>query len=416
MNEKRPESEKVPYTKMKMWWIGIVLMMCGETGNFTAFSFAPVHVIAPLGAVSVISNAVIASYFLNEKMRIRDVWGIAVAVVGTTIIVIASPDKDPDITAATLLDYMSSAIFILYLIGIMAGIGYLLHLSKQGMADKYVIVNIGICSLIGSITVMSSKGVSTFLRLTIGGHSQLNQPIFYFLVLIAAATAVLQVRFLNKAMEKFGSTEVVPVFYVTFTMCSIAGGIVLYREFAKIGFIQLVGFFIGCCCTFAGVYLITSNRHEQAYHVIPADDFMNSQDVDSLLVDEEYGMSSNQLELEEIPASSIKKKKKKDKNGPAGSTTSSPGVTTSGNVDRSPTQSIVIPSKSANSSPKQSNANKAQSKPKSQPIEQKEIQRDAMFSIGDDFDEGLPSFDDSGSKDDPFSLPESNKDALIDFK
>ena len=56
-----------------------------------------------------------------------------------------------------------------------------------------------------------------------------DQPILYLLVLVLAATAVLQIRYLNTAMERFGNTETVPVYYVLFTVCTIVGSNVLYK-------------------------------------------------------------------------------------------------------------------------------------------------------------------------------------------
>lgn len=37
------------YLRSGTWWIGIVLMVFGEIGNFVAYGFAPASVVAPLG-------------------------------------------------------------------------------------------------------------------------------------------------------------------------------------------------------------------------------------------------------------------------------------------------------------------------------------------------------------------------------
>ena len=39
-----------PYIRLKLWWVGMVLMAMGETGNFLAYAYAPATVVAPLGA------------------------------------------------------------------------------------------------------------------------------------------------------------------------------------------------------------------------------------------------------------------------------------------------------------------------------------------------------------------------------
>ena len=57
---------KVSYLRLKLWWIGMGLMALGETGNFLAYAYAPATVVAPLGAVSVISNCFLARFVLGE--------------------------------------------------------------------------------------------------------------------------------------------------------------------------------------------------------------------------------------------------------------------------------------------------------------------------------------------------------------
>ena len=37
------------YLRSGTWWIGILLMVLGEVGNFVAYGFAPASVVAPLG-------------------------------------------------------------------------------------------------------------------------------------------------------------------------------------------------------------------------------------------------------------------------------------------------------------------------------------------------------------------------------
>jgi hypothetical protein len=60
------------YTKHRVWWGGMVLMALGEMGNFGAYFFAPASLVAPLGTVTVVANAIIAPVCLGEPFRRRD--------------------------------------------------------------------------------------------------------------------------------------------------------------------------------------------------------------------------------------------------------------------------------------------------------------------------------------------------------
>lgn len=123
-----------------------------------------------------------------------------------------------------------------------------------------------LCSLLGSVTVLSCKGVSTFINLWLccGAPSPFTQPVLYPLVLVLASTAVLQIRFLNEAMERFGNTETVPTYYVLFTLSTIVGSNILYRDFENEGLHTVIAFGCGCLLTFLGVKLLTSKRGRNA--------------------------------------------------------------------------------------------------------------------------------------------------------
>lgn len=75
-----------------------------------------------------------------------------------------------------------------------------------------------------------------------------------------ASTAVLQVKYLNRALQRFDSTQVIPTQFVLFTMSVIIGSAVLYRDFENVGLARLGKFAGGCGMTFVGVYLISSKR------------------------------------------------------------------------------------------------------------------------------------------------------------
>jgi len=75
------------------------------------------------------------------------------------------------------------------------------------------------------------------------------------------STAILQVRYLNEAMERFGNTETVPVYYVLFTLTTILGSNVLYRDFENEDRWTVIVFCSGCALTCLGVKLLTSRRH-----------------------------------------------------------------------------------------------------------------------------------------------------------
>ena len=87
-------------------------------------------------------------------------------------------------------------------------------------------------------------------------------PVTYALLVVLIGTAVMQVKYVNNALRRFDSTQVIPVQFVMFTLSVIIGSAVLYRDFEKATADTMVKFVGGCMLTFFGVYLITSGRSQ----------------------------------------------------------------------------------------------------------------------------------------------------------
>lgn len=50
--------------------IDFIKVAVGETANFAAYAFAPASLVTPLGALSVLISAILASKYLNEKLNL----------------------------------------------------------------------------------------------------------------------------------------------------------------------------------------------------------------------------------------------------------------------------------------------------------------------------------------------------------
>jgi len=87
-------------------------------------------------------------------------------------------------------------------------------------------------------------------------------PVTYVLLAILIGTAVMQVKYVNKALQRFDSTQVIPVQFVMFTLSVIIGSAILFRDFEKATAGTMIKFVGGCLLTFFGVSLITSGREQ----------------------------------------------------------------------------------------------------------------------------------------------------------
>lgn len=114
---------------------------------------------------------------------------------------------------------------------------------------------------LGAYTALSTKGIASLLSDTL--WRALTFPITYLLVFVLVATAFLQIRYVNRALQRFDSTQVIPTQFVLFTLSVIIGSAILYRDFESATVDRVLKFIGGCALTFLGVYLITSGRSEE---------------------------------------------------------------------------------------------------------------------------------------------------------
>ena len=112
----------------------------------------------------------------------------------------------------------------------------------------------------GGYTALSTKGVASMLSYTL--FKALTFPITYLLVAILVGTAIMQIKYVNRALRRFDATQVIPTQFVLFTLSVILGSAILYRDFEKESAENAGKFIGGCAMTFLGVYLITSARNK----------------------------------------------------------------------------------------------------------------------------------------------------------
>lgn len=246
----------------KLWWLGLALMTIGEGGNFISYGFAPASLVAPLGAVALLSNVIISPILLHERLRISDIGGILLAIIGAVTVVFSSKQNDVRLDPAQLLQAIKRLEFAIYTtISVCSG-GLLAFLSTTSLGDRWVLIDVGTCAIFGGFTVLSTKGISSLIS---GGQpiEALKFPITYVLVVVLAATAVIQITYLNRALQRFDSREVIPTQFVFFTISAIVGSAILYRDFENMDAHRLVNFLFGCLTTFGGVFVLTWRKEEQ---------------------------------------------------------------------------------------------------------------------------------------------------------
>ncbi|EJD01208.1 DUF803-domain-containing protein [Fomitiporia mediterranea MF3/22] len=255
------EENEADYLKSKLWWLGLILMAVGESGNFISYGFAPASIVAPLGTFALIANCFFAPLMLKERFRKRDVLGILLAIAGAITVVLSASSSDRRLSPEGLIEAITQQAFIILAALYAGGIALLVSLSSRRIGRTHFWVDLGACALFGGFTVLSTKAISSLL--TKEWVAIFKEWITYPVLAVLIGTGIGQIRYLNRALMKFDSKVVIPAQFVFFNISAIVGSAVLYGDFRKATLHQMVTFLYGCGATFAGVFMLTWGTAER---------------------------------------------------------------------------------------------------------------------------------------------------------
>ncbi|KAF9608511.1 hypothetical protein IFM89_009877 [Coptis chinensis] len=279
------------YLYEPLWWAGMITMVVGEIANFAAYAFAPAILVTPLGALSIIirheSNAVLAHIILRERLHIFGVLGCVLCVVGSTTIVLHAPQEQMIESVAEVWDLATEPGFLLYAALVIVAVFILIVRVIPHYGQTHIMVYVGVCSLVGSLSVMSVKALGIALKLTFSGMNQLIFPQTWVFALVVLTCVLTQMNYLNKALDTFNTAVVSPIYYVMFTTLTILASVIMFKDWDRQNATQIVTEMCGFVTILSGTFLLhkTNNMADGVPGRIPKH------------IDEEDGFTSEGIPL-----------------------------------------------------------------------------------------------------------------------
>eukprot|EP00258_Populus_trichocarpa_P044047 XP_024460066.1 probable magnesium transporter NIPA3 isoform X3 [Populus trichocarpa] len=191
-------------------------------------------------------NAVLAHFILNEKLHQLGILGCVMCIAGSIVIVIHAPQESPITSVQEIWSMATQPAFLLYVGSVIVLVFIMIFHFAPQCGHSNVLVFTGICSFMGSLSVMSVKAVGTALKLTFEGNNQLLYPETWFFVFIVATCVITQMNYLNKALDTFNTAVVSPIYYVMFTSLTILASVIMFKDWDG----QNVGSIISEICGF----------------------------------------------------------------------------------------------------------------------------------------------------------------------
>ncbi|KTW28122.1 hypothetical protein T552_01982 [Pneumocystis carinii B80] len=244
------------YLKNGIWWIGMIIMIIGELCNFIAYAFASAILVTPLGAMSIVVCSIGSSIFLKERLSFVGKIGCAFCIIGVCMIVINAPEQNSLERIQDVAKEMISAIFLSYIAIIFSICFIIIVWIGPRWGNKSVLVYLSISSLVGGITVVCTQGFGMSIVSAISGvPGQFTHWFLYFLGVSIIAMIIIEINYLNKALNIFNTAIVTPIYFTYFTTCTIVSTAVLHRGFHGPP-ISIVDVFLGFLTIIGGIILL----------------------------------------------------------------------------------------------------------------------------------------------------------------
>ncbi|CAN1731300.1 Probable magnesium transporter NIPA4 [Linum perenne] len=226
------------YLYEPLWWIG----MTTSEFNFVLCSAALAHVI------------------LGEKLHMFGIVGCILCVMGSTIIVLHAPQERQIHSVIEVFQLATEPVSLLYAGFVLVAVFILIVHVVPRYGQTHVMVYIAICSLIGSLSVMSVKALGIALKLTFLGMNQLIYPQTWAFTLVVITCVIIQMNFLNKALDTFNTAVVSPIYYVMFTTFTILASVIMFKDWDRQNPIQIVTEICGFVTILAGTFLLHKTK------------------------------------------------------------------------------------------------------------------------------------------------------------
>ncbi|CEG43108.1 Phospholipase D, Pi-TM-PLD [Plasmopara halstedii] len=257
--------------KQPLWMLGFGLVCLGSLLDFVAFGMAPQTLLAPLAALSLVWNMLIAPIFHKEKVTRQNLIATAIIFIGVTLTVIFAGHSTPSYELNDLIHLYQQPAMYAYITLIGCFLGGLFtfcryiertHNFEEGLF--HIICYGGIAGTFGGQSVLLAKSTVELLKSAIWGDAgfyMFTQITSYAIVAGMGTCLGFQVHFLNGGLARFDALVVIPVYQSFWILTSVLGGIMYFEEYVSMTRTQLLIFTVGGCVTILGIIVLLKTRH-----------------------------------------------------------------------------------------------------------------------------------------------------------
>ncbi|KAI9019586.1 hypothetical protein CLU79DRAFT_757994 [Phycomyces nitens] len=262
--------------RQPMWVIGfLVYTISNIVGSTCSIGYLPLVILAPIGAMGLVFNAIFARWVLGEPFSARTIQGTTLIVLGAMLVAGFGVVPEPSHTLQDLITLYKRPAFIFYfaVIELLTCLGLLgTHVVEYGMKSGYqggiyshpdlkmwLGISFGVLGAnISSQAMLFAKSGLELLILTVfHGENQFIYPLTWVLVAALVFTAVLQLYYLNRGVQLCDTIILVPLNFCSFNVSCLFNSLVYYNQWDRLFWWQVVAVLVGIAILVCGVLVIS---------------------------------------------------------------------------------------------------------------------------------------------------------------
>jgi hypothetical protein len=276
-----PDAPRQPYFKHARWLAGLGAMTTASLMVIVNYTLLGQSRASAFAALSVVTNCVMAKYYLRENFTRYDAAAAALILSGVAVCAIFGasagtgtvPLHDLVAVLSRPAVYAASALAL----AAVAAMTAVVRFAKARGAGRSRAVHSAECAARAVIGGIFSGSTGFFMKgVTSGVSSSFRAPtdaapnpfyhtvgdslaygFFYVFLLGLPLSLVFQLRTLNAGLANFEAVEFVPMYQAALVVIGVGWGWVFYQEDQDLNNSQVGLFALGCCISVAGIVVLS---------------------------------------------------------------------------------------------------------------------------------------------------------------
>jgi hypothetical protein len=265
-----------PYWRDRRWMAGLGCMALASCLVLVNYALLGQARASAMSSLTIVSNAVMAKYYLHESFTRIDVAATALIIAGILVAVIFGAQgggATNDDLAALLQDlrndvvYVSSAMIVIIVIVLIMFIRYSDRVAlRPSMRPLECFARAFLAGIFSGSTGFFAKAVTYALRASVAAKSVQGSigNVFFYIFLIGLPFSIfMQLKTLNEGLRSFDAIEIVPMYQASIVCVGVTWGWTFYQENRYLDRDHEFLFAVGCAVSVCGIAMLSLKKKSQ---------------------------------------------------------------------------------------------------------------------------------------------------------